>query len=223
MAVLAQPFTSPSSKTSATLNGHSVYILNGFIHFGEGFSLHTTNYLCQTTHSLGTLFPWASEQSTLEICFAEASPTTSPRSAPRPLIDPSALSNEMTISTPPVPVSPLGLTHSRSSSFLASSFSGADASLPDFNHFEDISLTKEVQLDHRRRTSDEAARSVPPTMKGDVPVTPLRDLTVGDRRHVAYNHNTQGKKTLGLGPANALVMPAGTNTTRKFSTSFRTG
>ena len=220
MEVLAQPLTSPSSRTSAaTLNRHSVHILNSFIHFGEGYSLHTTNYFCQTTHSLGTLFPWASEQSTLETCFAEASHTTSPRSAPRPLIDPSALSNEMTISTPPVPVSPLGLTHSRSSSFRASSFYGADASLPDFNYFEDISLTKEVQLDHRRRTSDDAARSVPLTMKGDVPATPLRDLTVGDRRHVAHDRNAQGKKTLGLGPANALVMPAGTNTTRKFSTS----
>lgn len=182
--------------------------------------MHTINCFCQTTHSLGTLFPGASGQSTLEASFAEASPATSPRSAPRPLIDPAAFSNEMTISTPLVPVSPLGLTHSRSSSFRASSCSGADANLLGSNHFEDISLTKEVQLDHRGRPSDDAAKPVPPTMKGDVPATPLRDLTVGDRRrHIAQDRYAQGKKTLGLGPANALVMPAGTNTTRKFSTS----
>lgn len=219
MEALAPPFNSTNLQD---IDRHSVHILDSFVYFGEAPSLHTLNCFCQLTLSPVTLLPWTSEQTSSEAFFTGASPAIFSPSAPRPLIDAASLSDEMTISPPPVPVSPPDSTHSGSSSFRTSSFSGADANLLGSNYFEEICLTKEAPLDHRGRRSDDSVKSVPPTMsgsKGDGPAIPLRDLTVGDRRHIAHNRHGHGTKTLGLGPANTLVMPAGTNTTRKFSTS----
>lgn len=202
---------------------HSVNILDGIVYLEELPSLDAFCLLtpiCKTSlaspKTLGTS-PYTSGTS-----LAEATPVASSLPLARPLIDPVTISNEMILSTPPVPQSPPGLTHSRSSSFRTSSLSAPDADLPDFDHFEDISLTKDYQLDDQDPGSNDPAAQILPTMNGgngDVPTTFLRDLTVGDRRHAAHNGHGQRRQVLGLGPAHAVTMPNGSNLSRKFSTS----
>lgn len=198
----------------------SVHILDGTVYLEELHSLDTFGLSASTwktsiasPKTIGTP-PYTSDTS-----LAEAIPVASSLSLARPLIAQATLSNEMILSRPPVPHSPPGLTHSRSSSFRTSSLSAPDAALPDFNHFEDISLTKDSQLDDQDPYSNDPDAHIIPTMNGgngDVPTTSLRDLTVGDRRIAARNGHGE---ELGLGPAHALTMPNGSNLTRKFSTS----
>ena len=205
-----------------SLFDHPVHILDGIVYLEELTLLDTFGLLapiCKTSlaspKSLGT-------PSYTSDTLAEAIPVASSLPSARPLTDLVTLSNEMIVSTSPVPQSPPGLTHSRSSSFRTSSFSAPDAALPDFNHFEDISLTKESQLDDQGPCSNDPAAHILPTMNvgnGDVPTTFLRDLTIGDRRHTAHNGHGQGRQVVGLGPAHTLTMPNGSNLARKFSTS----
>ena len=201
----------------------SVHILDGTVYLEELHSLDTFGLsvpTCKT--SIASPKTIGTPPYTSDTYLAEAIPVASSLSLARPLIAQATLSNEMIVSRPPVPHSPPGLTHSRSSSFRTSSFSAPDAALPDFNHFEDISLTKDFQLDDQDRYSNDPAAHILPTMNGgkrDVPTTSLRDLTVGGRRIAARNGHGEGRQVLGLGPAHALTMPNGSNLTRKFSTS----
>ena len=233
MRGLARNYTSGRSLESAIFDGHdilsdrafdhSVHILDATVYLEKLPLLDTfclSAPICKTSiaspKTLGTS-PYTSDTSLAEAILEDSSLPSA-----RPLTDPVTLSNEMIVSTPPVPQSPPGLTHSRSSSFRTSSLSAPDAALPDINHFEDISLTKDSQLDNQDRYTNDLAAHILPTMNGgngDVPATFLRDLTVGDRRHTAHNGHGQGRQVLGLGPAHALTMPNGSNLTRKFSTS----
>ncbi|KAL8795792.1 MAG: hypothetical protein Q9195_001844 [Heterodermia aff. obscurata] len=203
------------------VSDHSVHILNRIVYLEELPSLDTFALLppaCKT--SIASPKPLGPSTYTPDTSLAEALLVASSLPLARPLIDPVTISNEMIASTPPVPQSPPALTHSRSSSFLTSSLSAPDAALPDFDHFEDISLVKDSQLGDQERCSNDPSAHILPTMRnGDVPTTFLRDLTVGDRRQAAHDGHGQGRQVLGLGPAHAVNMPKGSNLTRKFSTS----
>ena len=233
MPGLARIPTSSSSVDSIIFNGlhilsdgvfdRSVHILDDIVYLEELHSLDTFGISAPTCKtSISSPKTLRTSPYTSDTSLSEATPVASSLSSARPLIDPVTLSNEMTtVSRPYVQCSPPGLTHSRSSSRCTSSLSASDATLPDLNHFEDISLTKDSQLDDQDRYSNGPAAHLLPTMKGGTgdPTTFLRDLTVSGVSSAARNSHVQGGRALGLGPVHALTMPNGSSLTRKFSTS----
>ena len=233
MPGLARISSSSSSLESAIFNGlhilsdgafdPSVHILDGIVYLEELHSLDTFVISAPTrTTSISSPKTVRTPPHTSDTSLTEAIPVASSFSSARPLINPITLSNEMnTVSRPPVQCSPPGLTHSRPSSCRTSSLSAPDVTLPDFNHFEDISLTKDSQLDDQDRCSNGPAAHLLPTMNGGTgdPTTFQRDLTVSGVSSAARNSHIQGRQVLGLGPVHALTMPNGSSLTRKFSTS----
>ena len=117
------------------------------------------------------------------------------------------------------PGSPPGLTgskSSKSSSFHSSSYSGADGTLSDITHFEDVGLDEDLVLSNQDLYYSKNHKPPNPRLKDFImsssrsPMTstaPTRELTNGGKRPSSSSLQGQIRDTLGNGPAQSLNLP----------------
>ena len=135
----------------------------------------------------------------------------------------------MSLGSPP-PGSPPGLTgskSSKSSSFHSSSYSGADGTLSDIIHFEDIGLDEDpvspnqdlVHIENRKRLIPRPAVFAMRDSKSHTASTaPTRELTNAGKRPSYPSLQGQIEDVLGNGPTQSLNLPGKRGAKRSPST-----
>jgi len=229
------PAVAPVSSFVVQLDDHyhsvypSLYILNGFVHFGERHSLDIHDLYYSPPQARKPAFSAVQIDSPHWITTITSRPSACPlepaiHSRHRSLVDQAIFCVEMTALATRELSSPPGLTDSKSFSFHTSSLSDTESALSDITHFEDISLEKEVNI-RQTAIGHDTAKLVSSTMNGgskSASVVAPRELTVGDRRQSAPTLHGSSQPSSVFNSRPGLALPKGANGRRSYHTSSST-